>query len=57
MIDYARHTSDRQVHLLDLDEGQSLCGLDGIFERVETSDATRDGLCDECDSTDEYIYR
>lgn len=55
-VDYARHTEDNRVHLLDLEVTKSLCGLEGIFEIVPTSDAVDDGMCEVCDSADRPIY-
>lgn len=56
-VKYATHTSDDQVHLLDDHVGKSLCGLWGLFEIVDTSDATDGGICEECDGADRPVFR
>ena len=55
-VDYARHSADNSVHLLDLEVGKTLCGRSGVFEPLPASDAMENGMCDECNNADRPVY-
>lgn len=55
-VDYGAHPSDEHVHLVALEFGESLCGLEAPFDRVDGSDSTEDGFCPECEATERPAF-